>query len=178
MAPGQRFTVWYCFRDGKWKHAQGRQTIKARPPQFDRAISTAEWDRAVAAANRGQTAPAEHILLRDAREALARDNPRRSVLSAGLGAELSLGAAVRAEVARQGAPTRRVNRSLDRLTFGQLVTSVQTFMPDLWLPPDISPKLVKKRNEAAHTNREITSADARAALDIAETLVARYVPLM
>lgn len=176
-APGQRFTVWYRLRDGKWKHAQGRQTIKASPPQFDKAISAADWTRAVEAANRGRAAPAEHLLIRDAREALERDNPRRCILSAGLAAELALGAAVREELGRLGAPPGRVDRSLDRLTLGRLVSSVRTFMPSLWLPSGISTKLVKKRNEAAHTSRELTVADARASLEIAESLVSRYVPL-
>lgn len=178
MAPGQRFSVWFRFRDGQWRHAQGRQTIKVRPPQIDTAISASHWTRGVAAANRGQAVPAEHLFIRDAREALARDNPRRSVLNAGLAGELTLGAAVREELTRQGASPARVDRSLNRLTLGQLVASVRTFVPGLWLPPGIETKLVKKRNGAAHTSREISAADARAALDVAERLVSRYVPLI
>jgi hypothetical protein len=176
-APGERFPGWFCLREGEWRRAQGRQTIKVRPPEFDKAISAANWARGVAFANRGQRAPAEHILLRDARESLARDDPRRSVLNAGLAGELSLGVAVREELARQGGSPSRVDRSLDRLTLGQLVASIRTFMPGVWLPPGISATLVKKRNEAAHGSRDISVADARAALDVADSLVSRYVRL-
>ena len=175
--PGQRFSAWFRSRDGVWRQTSS-WTVKLRGEARDNAsaISTNELQRAASSANQGLEVPDEYLLLRDARASLVRHHTRRSALDSGLAGELVTALAIRAEYGRRGMAASVVKK-LDQKTFGGLVKLVQDDALPIWLPTDITPKLVKVRNKAAHTNTRISRAEAEDALTVAESLVKRYVAL-
>ena len=119
--------------------------------------------------------PTEWMLIRDANSLCAGQDYRRSVLDAGLAAELAVTKLIRSHLAAIGHPNTdrelRRNRMLGPLC-------------DYWtrqcrgnLPADYQTRLLKRRNNATHAGTLFAESDVRDAITVARDIVNDATPL-
>jgi hypothetical protein len=139
------------------------------------AASRSQWDSSVTHANLGDEPSAELLLLRDARAALRRRLLRKAVIDAGTATEVGLASAIRERLDRIGSSDRETIEQVLKNCSG--VVELFDLLVALGYPPPMSRRrvmdqLAEKRNRAAHGGTEPSKSDARAALQVAEVILA------
>lgn len=138
----------------------------------EHALDTTNWSKAVRAANARQDLPEIWALLRDARRAQRRRNPRRTILDAATATELIVDRQLRVRLRRDN-PQALVERLMKDTWQMQRRTRLMTTL-GMWLPPDLDTKLLFLRNRVVHGNAPVTRGESAAALEVAEALARRY----
>jgi hypothetical protein len=148
-----------------------RLTTRDEPP-----VPLGAWRFVLDRAGSDQYPPVEHLLMRDARAALAREQTRRAVLDAGAAVELVLveladGALspLSSVVAAAATPRNR--------TLGQLVAFVKAAQLELPVPVLELDNLLRLRNNATHRVEHAPYQEALAALNAAQRLVEHVRPI-
>ncbi len=106
----------------------------------------------MAHANRGDAVPQEHLLLRDARAALFRDEFRKALIDAVTAAEVALGRGIRERLDGLADRPELIDRVLKNATGVLMVFDLYSV---LGKPPSMSrervmDRLAEKRNKAVH----------------------------
>lgn len=130
------------------------------------------WASAVRHANASDQVPPEHLVLRDARAAMRRDDLRRAVIDAGTACEVALAGAIRARLSRAGSNDDAIAQLLKNASgVIELFDLLVALGTELSLSRGrVVDRLAGKRNEAVHggvvPSREATAAGLRVAEEI------------
>lgn len=119
--------------------------------------------------------PTEWMLIRDAHSLCAGQDYRRSVLDAGLAAELAVTKLIRSHLAAAGHPNidreLRANSMLGRLC-GYWVRRCGGA-----LPANYQTRLIDQRNKATHAGAQLPESDVRDAISVAREILNQATPL-
>lgn len=159
-------------------HSSGDITDRKRmrfTSRNERPVDVRLWEALLERAGHGYP-PLEHVLMRDARAALLRDQLRRAAIDAGAASELVLVQVADSALLGLKPPVRKAATPRQR-TLGSLVAFVKTAEIDLPVSAEALDLLVKVRNAATHRVEQPSPLDARAVIDTSQRLVDRFNPL-
>lgn len=125
------------------------------------------FEHAIASAGAGEYPPLAHLLLRDARAAWRRDQPRRALIDAATAAELGLTALADGNGAMVKGPTP-LGRLVKELAAQGVITEAEG--------ASLKESVVDPRNQAIHEGTSPTPWDAATACQAAELVVRRAFP--
>jgi hypothetical protein len=155
----------FVWSDDQFK---GPGQVKLNWPQF-RPISLPAWTWALGQVAAGNRPATEHLLMRDARAALARGDTRRAVLDAATAVEIVLSS----ELARanENRPPGKTAQLKGPQTLGRLAKFVPQLRPNLAASEAELRELTSARNGAAHRVDIATPSSANRILRIGDRLV-------
>ena len=142
----------------------------------DRTAGFEHWGAAVNRTNLGDRPPDEHLLLRDARVALARDDYRRCVLDLATACEIVVTAAVEEDLRSRLGGEFDVTSLLGKNRQIERVLTVAKALGVL-LPEALQTVVLEPRSRAIHRNARVVAAEARDAVAMTTDLLAKHSPL-
>jgi hypothetical protein len=166
-----------------WVIAEGRgltYTYVNRPvigdmPSEEIGVSKAQWKRSVRAANAALEVPGPHLLMRDARAALARSDYRSAVIDTGTAVELTLSELLEERLS-QGLNGSVVDEILSRVrNFGDRQRLVRRL--GIMLPDDLYKLVAEPRNDVLHRNQTPSRGATRAAIGAGGAVVRKHLTL-
>lgn len=140
-----------------------------------RAIDRQGWQRAVRETNRRKKPSDAHLLLRDARATVRREQFRRCVLDAATAVEVVLSPLLDDRIAGALGPPAAKELVPENAAISLKIKALRKLGTPL--PTDLQADLFTVRNKAIHRAAEPTRAEARRALDLATTVVSGLQPL-
>src|SRR5205814_10224601 len=145
----------------------------------DTPLNLAMWRRVIAEANQGRQPPDSVLLLRDARAASHRHNPRKALIDCGTAVEVALSTAIRGRLSTvtvdEGAITRFLNKTNGMVQLFELASALGVSLP--CSKNRLTTEIAEPRNTAVHQGAEPASDAARDALATATVLVQSLNPV-
>lgn len=138
-----------------------------------RPVTLAEWTKILKLVAAGQRPPTEHLLMRNAHAALARDMARRAVLESATATEIVLNRVLKRTA--DGMPTATRSKFLKKQrTLGSLMNDLKGEGVVLNQPWDNLAGLASLRNAAIHEGAEPDHLEALVGVSSAAQLVSSY----
>jgi hypothetical protein len=145
----------------------------------DTPLNLPMWRRTIAEANQGRQPPDSVLLLRDARAASHRHNPRKALIDCGTAVEVALSTAIRGRLSTvtvdEGAITRFLNKTNGMVQLFELASALGVSLP--CSKNRLTTEIAEPRNTAVHQGAEPASDAARDALATATVLVQSLNPV-
>lgn len=148
--------------------------LQATMPDLSTAVAVPTWLRAIQCTSQGERPRESHLILRDARARLRREQFNYSAIFSGIAAEIAIKNGIERVLRTMGTPGKFVEQ-VTRATLGTLEITCKNL--GIALTAETHKNLTEVRNRAAHRNTVVTRLEAPNALESATQIIEQFEPI-